>query len=424
MDILESGMDFESPMMVKVKQTFDATNLDESQIIDSITEQMSKEHIKQLIKPGMKIAIAVGSRGIKHLDVTVKTVVNRLNELGAKPFIVPAMGSHGGATAEGQAEVIDHYGISEETMNVPILSSMETVVLGSVNGIPVHFSKTAIDSDLIIPVCRVKPHTDFKGPIESGIYKMLAIGLGKHKGAATLHRAGFAAFPELIPAIGQYIVEHAPVGFAVATIENSYDDVDSIHIVPGDRISTIEPELLKRARKTLAMININPVDLLIVDQIGKNISGEGMDPNVTGRSPEGISYAGAPDIKRIVVLDLTEETDGNASGLGMADITTRKCFNKINLAPTYANVATAGVFDSAKIPMILDNDKEAIAVGLKAATLLPIEQTRIVRILDTLHLSEFWVSESILPDLENDPNFIITNEKRPFSFDQEGFLTW
>lgn len=424
MAILESGNQFESPMMVKVQQQFDSTKIDENQIIDSLFEQIFTNNIKKLIKPDMKIALAVGSRGIKHLDLTVHTVIKILKELGAKPFIVPAMGSHGGATAEGQADVLNHYGISEKTMDVPIVTSMETIELGTVDGVPVHFSKTALDSDMIIPICRIKPHTDFKGPIESGIYKMLAIGLGKHKGAATLHKAGFAAFHKLIPSIGQYIVEQAPIGFAVSILENSYDEVDSIHVVPGDMIGSIEPQLLKKARAMLAMININPIDFLIVDQIGKNISGEGMDPNVTGRSPAEITFEGAPDIKRIAVLDLTHDTQGNASGLGMADLTTKRCFNKIDFASTYANVVTAGVFQSSKIPMILENDQEAIAVGLKAATLIPIEEARIVRIKDTLHLSELWVSENILKDLEGDSRFSITNEKRPFTFDVEGNLTW
>jgi hypothetical protein len=424
MAILESGFDFDSPMMVKVHQHFDSTRIDKEEIKQILRDKIYAPEIKKLIKPDMKIALAVGSRGIRHLDFIVRTVVDILRELGAKPFIVPSMGSHGGATSEGQRGVLSNYGITEETMGIPIESSMETLELGVVNDVPVHISKPAYESDMIIPICRVKPHTDFKGPIESGIYKMLAIGLGKHKGAATIHRAGFPAFATLIPSIGEFIVNHAPVGFAVTIIENSYDDVESVHIVPKELISTEEPKLLIRAKKMLAKINIDPIDLLIVDQIGKDISGEGMDPNVTGRSPAAISFEDVSNIKRIAVLDLTEETHGNASGIGMADLTTMRCFKKIDLKVTYANVITAGVFQSCKIPMMLENDKEVLAVGLKAATLIPPDKARVVRIQDTLHLSEFWVSENIAEELANDSRFTVTNERRPFTFDAEGNLTW
>jgi hypothetical protein len=424
MAILEGGFDFESPIMVKVHQHFDSTRIDQEEIKQILRDKIYDPEIRRWIQPDMKIALAVGSRGIRHLDVIVRTVADLLRELGAKPFIVPSMGSHGGATPEGQRGVLRNYGITEETMGIPIEASMETLELGIVDDVPVHISKSAYESDMIIPICRVKPHTDFKGPVESGIYKMLAIGLGKHKGAATIHRAGFPAFAALIPRIGQFIVDHAPVGFAVAIIENSYDEVESVHIVPKESISTEEPKLLLRAKKLLAKINIDPIDLLIVDRIGKDISGEGMDPNVTGRSPAGVSFEDAPTIKRIAVLDLTKETHGNASGIGMADFTTRRCFNKIDLKVTYANVITAGVFDSCKIPMILDNDKEVLAVGLKAATLIPPGKARVVRIQDTLHLSEFWVSENIAEELKQDPRFTIMDERRLFTFDDEGNLTW
>jgi hypothetical protein len=424
MAILEGGLDFDSPIMVKVHQHFDSTRIDQTEIRQILRDRICDPAIKRMIRPDMNIALAVGSRGIRHLDFIVRTVVDILREMGAKPFIVPSMGSHGGATPEGQKGVLRNYGITEETMGIPIEASMETLELGVVDDVPVYISRPAYESDLIIPICRVKPHTDFKGRVESGIYKMLAIGLGKHKGAATIHKAGFPAFATLIPKIGQFIADHAPVGFAVSIIENSYDEVESVHIVPKERIATEEPKLLMRAKQLLAKINIDPIDLLIVDQIGKDISGEGMDPNVTGRSPAGVAFEDVPQIKRIAVLDLTKETHGNASGIGMADVTTRRCFEKIDLQVTYANVITAGVFDSCKIPMILENDKELLAVGLKAATLTPPDQARVVRIQDTLHLSEFWVSANIAESLKHDPRFTITNERRPFTFDENGNLTW
>ncbi|MDM5340222.1 lactate racemase domain-containing protein [Fictibacillus enclensis] len=425
MAVLESGFDFEGPAMFKVQQHFDDDKVNRDQIHSVIRDQFHGEPIKNRIRPGMKIAVAVGSRGIRHIDFIVHTVIDLLHEFGAKPFIVPAMASHGGGEAEGQRKVLGNYGITEETMGAPINASMETIDLGTVDGVPVYFSKTAFESDLIIPVCRIKPHTDFKGPIESGIYKMLCIGLGKHKGASTIHSAGYAAFPTLIPNAGQLIIDNAPVGLAVSVVENSYDEVENVYVIPKELIPTEEPKLLQKAKHLMAKINIDPIDLLIVDELGKNISGEGMDPNVTGRSPvPGVPFEGISTIHRIAVLDLTEETHGNATGIGMADLTTKRCFEKIDLPVTYANVLTAGLFESAKIPVMLENDREVVGVGLKSATLVPPKVARVVRIKNTLHLSEFWVSEIIAKELSDNPKFTVTNDIQPFRFNQDGNFSW
>ncbi|WP_367760668.1 lactate racemase domain-containing protein [Ammoniphilus sp. 3BR4] len=424
MAILENGLEFDSPMMNKVYQHFDPAMLDRGEIRSVLQKQIYQPHIRNSIRPKMKIALAVGSRGIRHLSFIVRTVIEILHDLGASPIIVPAMGSHGGGTPEGQRNVLSSYGITEETMGVPIDPSMETLELGEVQGVPIHFSKAALESDLIIPICRIKPHTDFKGPIESGVYKMLSIGLGKHKGAASIHRAGFPSFSTLIPGAGQFITDHAPVVFSVAVVENSYDEVENIYVIPKDRIAMEEPKLLAKAKSLLAKINISPIDFLIVDQIGKDISGEGMDPNVTGRSVFPVAFEDVSAIKRIAVLDLTEETHGNATGIGMADLTTMRCFKKINLQVTYANVITAGLFGSAKMPLLLENDREVLAVGLKSATLVAPQQARVVRIKNTLQLTEFWVSEAIINQLLTMNHFTITDEKRPFTFDSEGNLDW
>lgn len=425
MALLESGFGFESPMMYKVRQKFDDRMLNQPQIQQVLIDQIQNELPLNTITPNMKIAVAVGSRGIRHISFIVRTVIDLLKEKGAVPFIVPAMASHGGGEAEGQRKVLENYGITEDSMGVPIDSSMETVELGSVTGVPIHFSKTALESDLIIPVCRIKPHTDFKGPIESGVFKMLCIGLGKHKGASTIHSSGFAKFPQLIPAAGQFILERTPVGFAVCVVENGYDEVENIYVLSRNEIPIEEPLLLEKAKKLMPKINIDPIDLLIVDQLGKDISGEGMDPNVTGRSPvPGVPFEGTSTIHRIAVLDLTEETHGNATGIGMADLITKKCFNKVDFQATYANVLTAGLFQSAKMPVTLENEQEVLAVGLKACTRIPTHKARVVRIKDTLHLSEFWVSEIIAKELYNHPNFTVTSEKRPFTFDVHGNLEW
>ncbi|WP_029421344.1 lactate racemase domain-containing protein [Alicyclobacillus macrosporangiidus] len=424
MPILESGLDFESPVMVKVQQHFPADHMSRDEIYSSLRQQCADPRIRSKVKAGAKVAVAVGSRGIAELKFVVRTVIDWLKEQGTIPFIVPAMGSHGGGTSDGQRLVLEQYGITEDDMAVPIDASMDTVQLGVVDGAPVYFSKAAYHADLVVPICRVKPHTDFKGPIESGVFKMLSIGLGKHKGAAALHSLGFRAFPTLIPNVGQFIIDHAPIGFSVCIVENGYDDVATVQVVPAELTAEEEPKLLQLSKQLLPKINVDDIHLLIVDQIGKNISGEGMDPNITGRSPLPISHEGVPRIDRIAVLDLTEETHGNATGIGMADLTTVRCFRKIDLSTTYANVITAGLFNSAKIPVMLQNDREVIAVGLKSATTVEPPKARVVRIRDTLHLGEFWVSEVIAEELRHDHRFTVTNERKPFLFDEQGNLTW
>lgn len=424
MPILESGFAFSSPLMVKVHQKLVGPTLTADAIRQQLEEQFQLPAIQTRLRPGMRVAVAVGSRGIDQLSRIVRQTVSALKERGAEPVIVPAMGSHGGGTAAGQEAVLATYGITPENMGAPIDARMDTIELGRVQDVPIYFSRVAYEADLIVPVCRIKPHTDFKAPIESGICKMLVIGLGKHKGASSIHRAGMPRFGSLIPEAADFILHQAPVGFAVAIVENGHDQVGMVQVVPQSRILEEEPKLLAIAKDLLPTLGIDTIDVLVVNRIGKNISGEGMDPNVTGRSPTAVSFPHTPTIGRVVVLGLTEETHGNASGIGLADLIPQRCYAQIDRTVTYTNVITAGLFDSGKMPIVLDTDQEVMAVALKAATLVDPEQARVVRIEDTLHLEEFWVSDVIAEELRVQDRFEITHETRRFTFDAEGNVLW
>jgi|BEDMetMinimDraft_2_1075160.scaffolds.fasta_scaffold04985_2 hypothetical protein len=424
MPILESGFSFQSPTMFKVQQELRGATLSRNEIRAALAREWERPDIASRIRPGMRVALGVGSRGINHLALLVHTTIELLRARGARPFIVPAMGSHGGGTAAGQREVLQAYGITEEAMGVPIDDRMDTVELGTVDGVPVYFSRAALEADLIVPICRVKPHTSFKASIESGYCKMLVIGFGKHRGASTIHRLGMQHFGTVIPRVATFIRDHAPVGPGVAVVENGRDETAVVEIITPERMLEDEARLLALAKSYLPTIGIDPIDVLIVDRIGKNISGAGMDPNVTGRSDTPVKFPDTPTIRRIVVLGLTEETHGNATGIGLADIITRRCYEQIDWPVTYTNVVTAGSFQAAKIPMILDTDEQALAVALKAASPVEPPDARVVRIADTLHLETLWVSSRVAEDIRGNPRFTVTDETRTLSFDASGNLTW
>lgn len=411
------------PKICPVEQKFNVSSI--SNIKEHIRAELSKPGIKELLKPGLKAAVTVGSRGIGRIDEIVKAVVDEVKSYGLEVFIVPSMGSHGGARAEGQTEYLAGYNISEKTMGVPIRSSMEVVTLGEVEpGIPVYFDKIAYEeADLIIPVARVKCHTGFRGPIESGLYKMLVIGLGNHKGAQSIHSLGFARFSALMPKTGQYILDHVPaVKFGVAIVENAKDLPAVIEAVPSNTFKTREPELLKLSRSLMAKLNFSKLDLLVVREIGKNITGGGMDPNVTGRFWMTHMEEGPLLCERIVILDLTEETHGNAMGVGMADAVSRKLVDKIDYHATYTNAITATRIEKARVPMVMKDDKSTIGIGLQAAGLGPQEKPRMVIIKNTLELEHIYVSEGLLEEVKANPNLEITGELREMNFDDQGNL--
>ena len=347
---------------------------------------------------GKTAAVLVGSRNISGLSGIVKTTVTYLKAIGLTPFIIPSMGSHGGGDASEQKAILARYGVTENAMGAEVRSSMETVLLGETKeGIPIHIDRFAAEADFIVPVVRIKAHTSFSGPVESGFCKMLTIGLGKHEGCSRLHREGFDAFPKLIPEAAEAVLAKKKILFGVGVIENAHEQPCEIVAVRGHEILACEPELLKRSKAMMPKLNFGKIDVLVVEQIGKDISGTGMDPNITGRSVPGRKFDfDGPEITRIVVLGLSEGTHGNASGIGRADFITQKCFEAIDPVSTYANCIAAGVPDSARIPIVLATEEEAIRAAVLTCPGVDPENVRIVRIKDTLHLTDILVSENLL----------------------------
>ena len=393
--------------MIRIRQKFDSRRIED--VRAAVLEQFARPEISSLVHPGDRVAVGCGSRGIRNLAEIVKTVIERLTELGAKPFIVPAMGSHGGATPEGQRETLASYGITEESMGVPINDSMETVLLGeSKIGIPIHFSKAAYEADWVLPINRVKLHTDFSGPIESGLVKMLCIGFGKAKGANMLHLYGTSNFARIIPEAGRKVLSSVDMRFGLAIVENAYDDTALIEAVPGGALLAREPELLEFSKKLFPRIPFETVDVLVVENFGKDISGAGMDPNITGRSSAGPmeSFSG-PKIQRIVVCDLTEASHGNGIAVNVADFITRKFFDKLDLKATYANGFACCNPTACQIPVIMDTEEEAVEMAVKTCRFIDQEHPRIVRLRSTLAMDEFEISEALLDEAKAQPNIEI-----------------
>lgn len=419
MSILEELLkDIPIPKMAKVKQNFDATKIEDFQA--ALTKELNQEKIKATVKPGMEIAIAVGSRGVDKLVDKTAITVKFLQELGAKPFIVPSMGSHGGATAEGQGQVLEHLGVTEEVVNAEIRSSMEVIKLGELpNGLPVYIDKIASEADGIVVLNRVKPHTAFRGPVESGIMKMISIGLGKQKGAEACHQLGFKYMAEHVPAMAKMTMEKMPILFAVATVENAFDKVAKVAVMTPDEIEDKEIELQKLAKSLLPKLFFDQIDVLVIDEIGKNISGDGMDPNITGRYPTPYAHGG-PNVTKMAVLDLTKETEGNANGVGTADFTTQRLVDKMDREVTYANGLTSTVVAPTKIATTLPNDKLVLQAAIKTCNILDFTKVKYVRIKNTLEISEIEVSESLLEHVKEHPNLELVSDLYEIEFDEEG----
>lgn len=421
MDIIKELLkDVPLPRMVKIRQTFNADEiLDVSAALSNAL--VDSGQLKQ-IKPGMNIAIAAGSRGVAQIATLVRTTVAEVKKQGANPFVVPAMGSHGGATAAGQAEVLAHLGITEEYVGCPIVSSMEVVEITRLpNGMPVYIDKNAYQADGIIVINRIKPHTAFRGPNESGLVKMITIGLGKQKGAESCHAYGFKHMHSLIPAMAQEMLKLAPIMFGIATVENAYDHVAKVVVAGAAEIIETDRKLLIEAKAAMPRIEFSPIDVLVIEEIGKDISGDGMDPNITGRYPTPYP-TGGPEVSKMVVLDLTEKTGGNANGVGTADFTTRRLVNKTDFQSLYANGITSTVVRPNAIPMTLDCDLDAIRAAVKTSNALDLSKVRLVRIKNTLQLGEIMISEAMLPDALSLANVTICSEPFEMQFDEQGNL--
>lgn len=408
------------PRVVKVRQKFKVTEI--SDIPAAMRQEFAKPDIADRIKPGMRIAVAVGSRGLDRLPELVRLTVEEIKQRGGEPFIVPAMGSHGGATAAGQAKVLANLGVTEESAGCPVVSSMEVVEVGKIkNGLAVHMDKAAYEADGIVIINRVKPHTAYRGPCESGLAKMLSIGLGKQKGAETCHHFSFKHMAEHVFEMAQVKLACCKILFGIATVENAYDRISTLVAVPAEKIVEVDQQLLPEAKAKMPRILFDAVDVLIVDRIGKEISGDGMDPNITGRFPTPYASGGL-DANKVVVLDLSKETNGNACGIGVADYTTRKLFNKVDFDYTYANLITNTTPGPARMPMMLADDREAIMAAIKTCNIADLSQVKLVRIQDTLHIGEIVISEALLAEAQANPDIEICGELMEMEFDEAGNL--
>jgi hypothetical protein len=412
------------PRMIRVRQKFDAGRI--SDVPAEVHAQLATLRLGQKIRTGQSVAITAGSRGIAHIDQIVRAAVDHVKSLGAIPFIVPAMGSHGGGTAAGQTQILEHYGITPEKMGCELRASMETVIVDRTpQGIPVHFDKHASQADHVLIVGRIKPHTGFVGDVESGLHKMMLIGLGKHEGAKIYHRAiADYSFMEIITAVAASVIEKCRVVGGIGIVENAYDETALIEAVPPDMFLQRETELLKLATKWLPRLPFAYCDLLIIDRIGKNISGTGMDTNVIGRKYNDHAATERDNVrcKRIFVRSLTEETHGNATGIGMAEFTNQRTVDATDRRITAINCITGLHPTAAMIPIAFETDSEAISNALHTCGLVEPPQSKVIQIQDTLHLAEVLVSEAYLPQIAERADLEQISEPANMAFDPSGNL--
>jgi len=410
--------------MFRLRQKFDCPRLDD--IPAEVERQLQALHLAEKVNPGQSVAITVGSRGIANIDVITKAIVAHFKRLRAIPFIVPAMGSHGGGTAEGQRQIVEGYGITEDFVGAEIRSSMETVIIDKTpQGIPVHFDRQAYGADHVVVAGRVKPHTGFVGEIESGLHKMMLIGLGKHAGAKIYHRAiSDYSWLEIVSAVADSVLRKCKVVCGVGIVENAYDETALIAgVAPSDFLKR-EKELLVLAKEWMPRLPFQKVDLLIVDELGKNISGSGMDTNVIGRKYN--DHRGTEkdnvSVKTIFVRGLTEATHGNACGIGLAEFTNHRTIAAVDKQITAINAITGGHVPAASLPVSLKTDRDVLEAAFPTIGLTEPEQSRVLHISDTLHLAELLASEAYLPLLDTRDDLELVEEPRDMEFDEEGNL--
>jgi hypothetical protein len=413
---------FVLPQMRIVHQHFNVPP--EVDVKTEIEREWNRLHDQIEVAGGARVAIGVGSRGIVNLAEAVRAVVSHLKSVGAEPFIIPAMGSHGGATVEGQIQILSHLGVSEKTVDAPIKATMDIEPLGAVAGIPLFLDRLAFEADGIVLINRVKLHTDFSGPTESGIIKMMAIGLGNQVGADHYHRLAVERdMYELFNRAGMALIKKTHFLFGIALVENQSHQTCIVKMVTTDMLPKAEEELLAKAREYFPRLPLNEIDLLIIDEIGKDISGSGMDPNVTGRvSSPFVQKPSEPRVTRIFVRDLTEASEGNAIGIGDADFTTQRLVEKIDSYKTAMNCITSCGPEGGRIPLTYASDRQAIVAALKTIRPYTLKDLKIVRIKNTLELGNIMVSQGCLADIEGRPGISIDCEKIPIKFNYFGNL--
>lgn len=405
------------PKLYQLKQRFHQPEIQD--IPAEIHNQLGTLDLKKTIKPGQSVAITAGSRGIRHIDVITKTVVDEIKSLGARPFIIPAMGSHGGGTAEGQLEVLSGYGITEETMGCPVKSSMETVIIGKTRlGTNVYLDRFAAEADHIGVVNRIKPHTKLIGEIESGLLKMCLIGLGKRDGARTYHRAAdYYSWMEILESVADIVIKQAPISFGLGLIQNAQENIGKIIGMLPQEFYKQEKQLLRESREMMGKLPFKDVDLLIVDEMGKDISGTGMDTNITGRKDDSTMK-----VIHLFVRDLTPATHGNAQGIGLADFSTKRLVDKIDFNALYINSLTAHRTDSCKIPMYFDTDYEVLQIATEMAGIEDPAEYKLIWIKNTLELETVYISEAYRKRIADGDTLEITNGPVAINFNGEGNL--
>jgi hypothetical protein len=412
------------PKMYRIRQKVDPPVV--ADVGAAVAAEIRTLNLAGRLKPGARVAVTGGSRGVANIATILRATCDSLKEFGAKPFIVPAMGSHGGATAEGQLKVLSRYGITPESMGVPILSSMETVEIGRMPwGFPVYVDKHAYEADHIVLVNRIKPHTNFRAHVESGLMKMLVIGLGKHHGAIMAHRASVdVGLPKAIPEVARFSLSKLPILFGLGTLENVRHQTAKVEAMLPEALEGTEARMLTESWSLLGRIPFEFLHLLIVDEMGKEISGTGMDPNVLGRlyffpneEPKSPRYI------RILVRDLTEKTAGNAVGMGLADFATRRLANKINFHYTYTNALTGLSPMRSKMPIIFETDREAVEGALKTIGLTEPPDAKVARIKNTLDLEYLYASDALLPEIKERGELEVVSGPHPFEFSTQGDLS-
>lgn len=410
------------PKMAKVRQIFDAEHIEATEIPGVMRQEMSRPAFAERIKPGDTVAITCGSRGVANIAVITKAIVDFVKSRGAVPFVFPAMGSHGGATTEGQLQILADYGITEPFLGCEIRASMDAEQIGvSSDGVPVYADKHALSADAVILCGRIKAHTAFHGPYESGLYKMAVIGMGKQRGAEAVHAYGFGPMGKLLPNIAKVAFDNTGIIGGIGIIENAFDQTCKLRALTSEEIAREEPALLEEAKRRMGQIYLDNLDVLVVDRMGKDISGDGMDPNITGRYTVN-SVRGDRTVQRIAVLDLTDESHGNCIGVGVADVTTRRLVEKVDVDATYPNVVTNTVLSAARIPVFTHTDRQCVQIALRSCNDIDRDHPRIVRICDTMRLDTIWASEALLDEVGRHPSLEALTEPEDWPFNEKGDL--
>jgi hypothetical protein len=410
------------PPLARVRQSIPQPRLED--VPGTVRRLIQTSHLRERVAPGGTVAVGIGSRGVHGIGLIARTIVDTLKEMRYRPFIVAAMGSHGGATAEGQRSLLAEYGVTTEAMGVPVKTDMDTVVLGTNPvGLPIYFDKNAHEADAIVLANRVKPHTDFHHTFESGVLKMLVIGLGKREGASQVHKLGLRGVKEVLPAVGKFLLKNAPFALGLAILENAEDVPAEIVAVEPETILDVEPVLLERARGLMGRLPFDQIDVLVVGELGKNYSGAGMDPNVIGRLlVETQPDFERPVVTRLVVLDVSDESHGNIVGVGFSDLTTDRLVSKLDPESFRINVLTSCFLERARIPITLPTDRDVIQAALETCWRVDPAQARVVVIPNTLELKTLWVSAPLEDEVRAHPHLSRETDYTPIPLSSDGWL--